>query len=236
MSEATPAAILQIGTGFMASKTLLSAIEVGVFNTLAKGPADLATLQQKLGLHPRSARDFLDALVSLKLLERNNGVYSNTVETDLFLDKAKPSYVGGLLEMANARLYRFWGSLTEALKTGELQNEGKGGGDNFFAAMYATPDKLRDFLRAMTASALARRSRSRRSSSGGAMQRSWISARRRASCRSFWPRPIRIFAASASTFRWFDLCSRSSLPATGFPTGSRSRRVTSSRTTCRKPT
>ena len=108
MSEATPAAILQIGTGFMASKTLLSAIEVGVFNTLAKGPADLATLQQKLGLHPRSARDFLDALVSLKLLERNNGVYSNTVETDLFLDKAKPSYVGGLLEMANARLYRFW--------------------------------------------------------------------------------------------------------------------------------
>ena len=150
MSEATPAAILQIGTGFMASKTLLSAIEVGVFNTLAKGPADLATLQQKLGLHPRSARDFLDALVSLKLLERNNHVYSNTVETDLFLDKAKASYVGGLLEMANARLYRFWGSLTEALKTGELQNEGKGGGDNFFAAMYATPDKLRDFLRAMS--------------------------------------------------------------------------------------
>jgi hypothetical protein len=49
MSEATPAAILQIGTGFMASKTLLSAIELGVFNTLAKGPADLATLQQKLG-------------------------------------------------------------------------------------------------------------------------------------------------------------------------------------------
>ena len=150
MSEATPAAILQIGTGFMASKTLLSAIELGVFNTLAKGPADLATLQQKLGLHPRSARDFLDALVSLKLLERNNHVYSNTVETDLFLDKAKASYVGGLLEMANARLYRFWGSLTEALKTGELQNEGKGGGDNFFAAMYATPDKLRDFLRAMS--------------------------------------------------------------------------------------
>ena len=149
MSEATPAAILQIGTGFMASKTLLSAIELGVFNTLAKGPADLATLQQKLGLHPRSARDFLDAFVSLKLLERNNGVYSNTVETDLFLDKAKPSYVGGLLEMANARLYRFWGSLTEALRTGERQNEAKGGGEGI-EALYATPEKMRDFLRAMS--------------------------------------------------------------------------------------
>jgi O-methyltransferase domain/Dimerisation domain len=140
---------MQIGTGFMASKTLLSAVELGVFSTLANGPADLPTLQQKLGLHPRSARDFLDALVALNLLERKNGVYSNTVEADLFLDKAKPSYVGGLLEMANARLYRFWGSLTDALRSGELQNEGKGG-DDFFAAMYATPARLRDFLRAMS--------------------------------------------------------------------------------------
>jgi Dimerisation domain len=107
MSHATPAAIMQIGTGFMGSKTLLSAVELGVFTTLANGGADLPTLQQKLGLHQRSARDFLDALVALNLLERTNGVYSNTVETDLFLDKAKPSYVGGLLEMANARLYRF---------------------------------------------------------------------------------------------------------------------------------
>src|SRR5208283_5200549 len=97
MRPATPAAIMQIGTSFMASKTLLSAVELGVFNTLANGPADLPTLQQKLGLHPRSARDFLDALVALGLLQRRNGVYSNTAETDLFLDKAKPSYMGGLL-------------------------------------------------------------------------------------------------------------------------------------------
>jgi hypothetical protein len=149
MSQATPAAILQIGTSFMASKTLLSAVELGVFNTLANGPADLLTLQQKLGLHPRSARDFLDALVALNLLERRNGVYSNTVETDLFLDNAKPSYMGGLLEMANARLYRFWGSLTEALRTGERQNEAKGGGEGI-EALYATPEKMRDFLRAMS--------------------------------------------------------------------------------------
>jgi hypothetical protein len=51
--------------------------------------------------------------------------------------------------MANARLYRFWGLLTDALRSGELQNEGKGG-DDFFAAMYATPAQLRDFLRAMS--------------------------------------------------------------------------------------
>ena len=124
VSTATPEHIMQVGMGFWASKTLLSAVELGVFNTLADAPADLPTLQKKLALHQRSARDFLDALVALKLLERKNGVYSNTADTDLFLDRAKPSYIGGILEMANARLYGFWGSLTEAVHTGELQRQG----------------------------------------------------------------------------------------------------------------
>jgi hypothetical protein len=81
---------------------------------------------------------------------RENGIYGNTIETDLFLDRAKPSYIGGLLEMANARLYGFWGSLTEALRTGELQNESKGGGEDMFAALYADPERLRGFLSAMS--------------------------------------------------------------------------------------
>jgi hypothetical protein len=141
---------MQVGLGFWASKTLLSAVELDVFSTLANAPADLPTLQGKLALHQRSARDFLDALVALKLLERNGGIYSNTADTDLFLDRAKPSYIGGILEMANERLYRFWGSLTEALRTGELQNESKGGGENPFAVIYADPQRLRGFLRAMS--------------------------------------------------------------------------------------
>ena len=150
MRDVTPDHILQIGIGFWASKTLLSAVELGVFSALASGPADLATLQNKLGLHPRAARDFLDALVALKLLDRHDGRYSNTPETELFLDRAKPSYLGGLLEMANARLYGFWGSLTEALRTGEHQNEAKHGAD-VFGATFADPQRLRGFLAAMSA-------------------------------------------------------------------------------------
>ncbi|WP_284312944.1 methyltransferase [Labrys miyagiensis] len=150
MSTATPEYIMHVGMGFWASKTLLSAVELGVFSTLADAPADLPTLQKKLALHQRSARDFLDALVALKLLERENGIYSNTADTDLFLDRAKPTYIGGILEMANARLYGFWGSLTEAVRTGELQNESKGGGENIFEALYADPNQLRGFLRAMS--------------------------------------------------------------------------------------
>jgi SAM-dependent methyltransferase len=144
-----PDRLLQIGMGFWASKTLLSAVELGVFTRLAHGPRDAADLSAALGLHPRSALDFLDALVALKLLARDGSAYSNLPDTDLFLDKAKPSYVGGLLEMANARLYPFWGSLTEALQTGLPQNEARHGG-NPFDAIYREEASLRGFLQAMS--------------------------------------------------------------------------------------
>ena len=146
---ATPERILQLGLGFWGSKALLSAVELGLFTELAKGPASGERLARALELHPRSAHDFFDALVALGMLEREDGVYSNTPEADLFLDRMKPSYVGGLLEMANARLYPFWGSLTEALQTGQPQNEAKEGG-NFFEALYAEPARLGQFLHAMT--------------------------------------------------------------------------------------
>ena len=147
----TPDAILQLGFGFWGSKTLLSAIELGVFSELAKeGSLDGEALRERLGLHERSATDFFDALVALGMLQRGNGSYSNTPSTELFLDRAKPSYVGGILEMANARLYPFWGSLTEGLQTAEPQNEAKGS-ENFFDALYADPERLAQFARAMSA-------------------------------------------------------------------------------------
>jgi hypothetical protein len=145
----TPERILQIGMGFWASKTLLSAVELGLFTELAKAPLSLPDMAVRLKLHPRSARDFLDALVALRLLTRTEGRYANAPDSDQFLDKAKPSYVGGMLEMANARLYRFWGSLTEALQTGKPQNEIKTGED-FFGTLYADPSRLESFLKAMT--------------------------------------------------------------------------------------
>lgn len=146
----TPEPILQLGMAFWGSKTLLSAVELGVFETLAHdGPLEVQALQQRLGLHPRSAADFLDALVALGMLEREDGRYRTTASTDLFLDPAKPTYVGGMLEMANERLYGFWGSLTDGLRTGRPQNEIKHGGD-FFGDLYRDPDRLRGFLRAMT--------------------------------------------------------------------------------------
>ncbi|HEY0574813.1 MAG TPA: methyltransferase [Pseudonocardia sp.] len=149
---ATPSAerIIALGTGFFGSKALLSAVELGVFTELAKEPLPLEVLRDRIGLHPRSARDFLDALVALGMLRREDGRYANTPDTEVFLDRAKPSYIGGMFDLATTRLYRFWGSLTEALRTGRPQSEIKDGGD-FFDVFYREPERLQVFMRAMSA-------------------------------------------------------------------------------------
>jgi precorrin-6B methylase 2 len=121
-----------------------------VFTELSRGPASFESLRGRLGLHPRSARDFLDALVALGFLERTADVYANTPDTDFFLDRKKPSYVGGILEMANHRLYSFWDHLTEALRTGAPQNELRTGEQGLFETLYADPVRLKEFLASMT--------------------------------------------------------------------------------------
>ena len=156
--EATPATtperILQLGTGFFASRTVLSATELGVFTELDGGPLDGETLRARLELHPRGSPDFFDALVALGLLKREHGLYSNTAEAAQFLVRGKPGYMGGILEMCGARLYGYWNSLNEALSTGQPQNEMRNGGEPF-AEIYSTQEKLESFLNGMTGISMA---------------------------------------------------------------------------------
>jgi hypothetical protein len=152
--DISPEHILQVGSGFWASKTLLSAVELELFSRLAEGPKTGPQLEAALGLHPRATYDFLDTLVALGLLDRDGdgaaGRYANTPSTAVFLDKASPQYIGGILEMFNARLYRFWADLTPALKTGQPQNEIKESGKSMFAELYADPARLEQFMDAMS--------------------------------------------------------------------------------------
>ena len=106
-----------------------------------------------MNLHPRSLYDFLDALTALGLLHREGLLevarYGNTEQSAFFLDQTKPSYIGGILEMCNDRLYHFWGTLEEGLITGEPQNEAKYSNHNLFEALYSEPQRLEQFLEAM---------------------------------------------------------------------------------------
>lgn len=159
LEVATPARILDIGFGFWPSKVLLSAVELGVFTVLGKQSLTGRNLERELGLHPRANPDFFDALVALKLLEREGdgaeALYRNSREAAIFLDRVSSSYIGGILEMAGARLYRFWGDLTEALRTGRPQNEVKHSGKPMFDELYRDPKRLEQFMDAMSGISLA---------------------------------------------------------------------------------
>lgn len=152
----TPESIMQIGTGFWASKILLTAVSFELFTKLAeKKSMSAAEIKSMLNLKSsdRNVYDFLDALLAFGFLTREGILetarYSNSGNTDFFLDKKKPSYIGGILEMMNHRLYGFWANLEEGLRTGLPQNEAKNG-ENLFAAIYQDQDKLKGFINAMS--------------------------------------------------------------------------------------
>ena len=152
-----PSKIMQIGMGFWASKTLLAAVRFKLFTLLAGKKMSAAEIKKLLHLHTteRHVYDWLDALVTLGFLKREGlmqgAMYSNGTDTEVFLDKNKPSYIGGILEMGNNRLYQFWGDLEEGLLTGKPQNESKEKGNmDFLHTIYQTEEKLQEFIDAMS--------------------------------------------------------------------------------------
>src|ERR1043165_3458094 len=153
-SASNPSAILQTAFGFWNSKVLLTAVEFAVFTKLADRRLTGAELGNELKLHPRAIADFFDTLVAMKFLEREGdgpqAKYFNTPEGALFLDEKSPRYIGGILIMLNARLFKYWNDLPEALRTGKPQNETKHGQKGIFEELYEELPKLEQFLGAMT--------------------------------------------------------------------------------------
>jgi hypothetical protein len=149
-----PSHIMQTATAFWASKVLLTGVEFGLFSTLGEESMTAMQIGERLGIHPRGRFDFLDALVALNFLDREGdgpeGLYRNTLETNAFLNKTSPTYIGGLPEMLNKRLFGFWNDLGTALRTGEAQTEVKVHGKPIFEELYASESALKTFLEAMT--------------------------------------------------------------------------------------
>jgi hypothetical protein len=152
-----PSKIMQIGMGFWAAKALLAAVKFKLFTLLAGKKMSGIEIKKTLGLQTteRHVYDWLDVLVALGFLERegiwDHAAYSNGLDTEVFLDKNKPSYIGGILEMGNHRLYRFWADLEEGLLTGKPQNEAKHGSNmDFLNTVYKTEAQMQEFIDAMS--------------------------------------------------------------------------------------
>jgi hypothetical protein len=152
-SSVTPDRIVKLGHAFRAAKTLLSAVELGVFTALADGPLDLEAVSRRTGIHQRGARDFFDALVALGLLDRDaSGRYANMPDADLYLDRRKQSYVGGELEHFGKYVFPHWSLLTPALQTGEPQSGTRSAGH--YSALYTDPATLETLVKGMTGGTL----------------------------------------------------------------------------------
>ena len=149
-----PSPILQSAFAFWSSKVLLTAVEFGLFTKLGSKKLRGAELGRELGLHPRGIYDFFDALVAMKLLNRDGGgesaLYTNTADSAHYLDRNSPRYIGGILEMLNARLFKFWHDLPDALRTGKPQNEIKHSQKSMFEELYSDLPRLEQFMGAMT--------------------------------------------------------------------------------------
>ncbi|MFE2728949.1 methyltransferase [Kitasatospora sp. NPDC059327] len=144
-----PGEILRLTMAFYGSRVLISAVELDLFTVLADGSLTGPELCRSVGLHPRGASDFLDSLVALGLLERDQEqeTYRNSPAAARYLDRRKPGYVGGYAGLADARLMPLWSHLTEALRTGEPQVPAHTG---FFDG-YSDKEAARSFLGAMDA-------------------------------------------------------------------------------------
>ena len=151
----TPESIMQVTTGFYSSKILMSAVNFGLFTMLAEKKS-MSARQIKSVLNfkctDRQLFDYLDSLLGMGFLQRegvlHSAVYYNSTDTDMFLVKDKPLYIGAYIEILNKQLYGFWNNFEEGLRTGQSPGD-PNGGPRFFEEIQHDPDKLEGFVHAM---------------------------------------------------------------------------------------
>ena len=122
-SLVTPERIFEMAQGFMTSKHLFAASELGLFEALGEGPADLDSLAARTGLTCRSARISADAMVAIGLLERSGDHYSNSAVAATFLSGRTPADLRPLLKFWDRLSYPAWLDLAGALGRGRPAHE-----------------------------------------------------------------------------------------------------------------
>ncbi|HEX8242191.1 MAG TPA: methyltransferase dimerization domain-containing protein, partial [Longimicrobium sp.] len=121
-AEVAPDAIFQVAHGFMASKHLFTASELGVFAALAEGPLALDQLAARTGVPARSLRVVADAVAALGFVEKEeDGRYRNAAVAQAFLAGRGAMDLRPFLRFWNRVSYPHWAHLEDAVRTGEGQ-------------------------------------------------------------------------------------------------------------------
>ena len=131
-----PAPILELIDAFRRSKTMFTAVKLGIFD----------------GERPHGAAmdRLLDACVGLGLLAKRGDGYINTPVADEYLTRSSPRTLASYVRYSNDALYRLWEHLDDAVIEGTnrwKQTFGTDGG--LFTHFFRTREAQRDFLMGM---------------------------------------------------------------------------------------
>jgi 3-hydroxy-5-methyl-1-naphthoate 3-O-methyltransferase len=116
-----PDDVLELFLGFWISRTVMAAVELGVFEALEAGPHTLDAAQAALGLPARAARALLDTCVAVGLLDKDTGgQYANSALASAYLHSGSEYSLRNYV-LDERWCWAAWGRLEDALRSGSQQ-------------------------------------------------------------------------------------------------------------------
>jgi acetylserotonin N-methyltransferase len=135
---------------FRRSKTMFTAVSLGVFDSLSAQPKSLDSLSGELSTNADALERLLDACVGLKLLQQHNGHYENAPVAETYLTKTSPRRLTGYIQRSNDMMWRLWGNLDDAVREGTARWKQTYGWEGpIFSHFFKTEEDKREFLMGM---------------------------------------------------------------------------------------
>ncbi|HWC95087.1 MAG TPA: class I SAM-dependent methyltransferase [Candidatus Sulfopaludibacter sp.] len=142
--------VLDLIEAFRRSKTMFTAVSMGVFDLLHEGPSNAAALAVSLDANGDAMERLLDACAALGLLVKQDGLYRNTPAAETYLCSASPHTMSGYIRYSDQALYAMWGNLGDAIREGTPRWAQTFGLDGpIFTSFFRSDEAMRDFVRGM---------------------------------------------------------------------------------------
>jgi len=150
MTLPDPRPVLDLIEAFRHSKTMFTAVSMGIFDLLQQAPAPATEIAARLDANPDAVARLLDGCAALGLLEKHDSIYRNAPVAETYLCVNSPHTMRGYVRYSDAALYPMWGNLENAVREGSHRwTETFGLDGPIFSAFFRTDEAMRDFLMGM---------------------------------------------------------------------------------------
>jgi acetylserotonin N-methyltransferase len=142
--------VLDLIEAFRRSKTMFTAVRLGIFDHLEDEAQSAGQLAAKLNLNSGALERLLRGCTALGLLRREDERYANTATASRYLVSASPNTFSGYITYSDQSLYPLWGHLDDAIRDGTNRwTQAFGSRDALFDYYYRDEAATRNFVRAM---------------------------------------------------------------------------------------